>query len=138
MQTTIHRFQHGYLVFTDHGSGPLTWLLRRGFRHCFVILAAEDFAVTLDPLLHRAELRVIDGLLEPVLERLAANGATITPIAVQAGRRSWRGADCMRMAKRLLGLSPWAAATPYGLYKILQSNKYSHKVLNMRSEHPHI
>jgi len=103
-----------------------------------VILAAEDFAVTLDPLLHRAELRVIDGPLEPVLERLAANGATITPIAVQAGRRSWRGADCMRMAKRLLGLSPWAAATPYGLYKILQSNKYSHKVLNMRSEHPHI
>ena len=77
-----------------------------------MILAAEDFAVTLDPLLHRAELRVIDGLLEPVLERLAANGATITPIAVQAGRRSWRGADCMRMAKRLLGLSPWAAAAP--------------------------
>ena len=138
MQTTIHRFQHGYLVFTDHGSGPLTWLLRRGFRHCFVILAAEDYAVTLDPLRHRAELRVIDGLLEPVLERLAANGATITPIAVQAGRRSWRGADCMRMAKRLLGLSPWAAATPYGLYKILQSNKGSHKVPNMRSEHPHI
>ncbi len=138
MQTKIHRFQHGYLVFTDHGSGPLAWLLRRGFRHCFVILATDGFAVTLDPLLHRAELRVIDGPLEPVLERLEANGATITPIAVQPSRRSWRGADCMRMAKRLLGLSPWAAATPYGLYKILQSNKCSYKVLDMQSDHTHI
>lgn len=138
MQTSIHRFQYGYLVFADHGSGPLAWLLRRGFLHCFVILATDDFAVTLDPLLHRAELRVIDGPLKPVLAQLEANGATITPIAVQPGRRSWRGADCMRMAKRLLALSPWAAATPYGLYKTLQSNKCSRKVLDMRNDHPHI
>lgn len=131
MQTSIHRFDHGFLVFTDHGAGPFAWLLRRGFRHCFVILAADDFAVTLDPLLHRAELRVIQGPLAPVLERLQANGAIITPIDVQPGCRSWRGADCLRMAKRLLGLSLWAPLTPYGLYKIAISHKCSNNVLDI-------
>lgn len=118
-------------MFTDHGAGPTAWLLRRGFRHCFVILATDDFAVTLDPLLHRAEVRVIKGPLEPVLQRLRANGAVILPIAVQPGRRSWRGADCLRMAKRLLGLSLWSPLTPYGLYKSAINNKCSYKVLDM-------
>lgn len=125
-------------MFTDHGAGPLSWLLRRGFRHCFVILAADDFAVTLDPLFHCAELRVIDGPFAPVLARLRASGATVTPIAVQLGRRSWRGADCMRMAKRLLGLIPWAAATPYQLFKRLNQEKCSYNILNIGSDHPHI
>ena len=55
LQTKIHYFQHGHFVFTGHGFGPLIWLLRRGFRQRFVILAVEDFAVTLDPLLKPPE-----------------------------------------------------------------------------------
>ena len=54
MQTDIYRFQYRSLVFTDYGSGPVAWLL------------------------HRSELRVMDGPLEPLLEQLEANGATIT------------------------------------------------------------
>lgn len=136
MTTSIHKLNQGYLVFTDHGAGPWRWLLRSGFRHCFVILASETHAVSFDPLLNRVELRVIEGPIAPLLAQLQRQGATILPVTVQPGRRRWQGADCVRLAKRLLGLSPWAAFSPAGLWRWGVFIKCSNNVLDKITPHP--
>jgi hypothetical protein len=109
------------VVFSDHTSCAWLRFLRRGFRHCFIVLRAGPLWLACEPLKDRLEL---DVLALPAEFDLAAfyggqghhvlQGRRLPP----RRRRSLAPAPltCVTVVKRLLGIrAPWVW-TPWQLY----------------------
>lgn len=109
------------VVFADHTSCAWLRFLRRGFRHCFIVLRAGPLWLACEPLKDRLELNV---LALPVEFDLAAFYGAQGHHVLQGGRlpprpqRSFAPAPltCVTVVKRLLGIrAPWVW-TPWQLY----------------------
>lgn len=113
-----------YVVFSDQTD--LWWLkcLRRGFRHCFVIMRFADIWMALDPLAHKTEIMRIDipdafsliGWLESQGERVvcvSAQKAELKPLFPAP-------CSCVEMVKRVLGLRQFFIFTPWQLFNFLK------------------
>jgi hypothetical protein len=109
------------VVFADHAGCPWLRPLRRGFRHCFVVLRAGPVWLACDPLKDRIEL---DALELPVGFDLAAfyrgRGHRVLlgqrPPASRRRRFAPGPLTCVTVVKRLLRIhAPWVW-TPWQLY----------------------
>ena len=107
----------------------LWWLrfLKKGFKHCFVILSNEQNLVVIDPLRNRTEICVMSSFpLARMQSLLEANGYITVRTNV---RQNFTAAvslglfSCVEMAKRLLGIHKFSIITPYRLYKFLNKDK---------------
>lgn len=115
-----------WVVFTDETS--VWWLrgLRRGFRHCFVILHDGVNWVSIDPLLTR--LCVVNHPCADALHLpnyLRSNGYTVIPASINAGPPRVMRPDiftCVSVVRRVLGLHVPGVWTPWQLYRFLQNN----------------
>jgi hypothetical protein len=109
------------VVFADHTSCAWLRFLRRGFRHCFIVLHAGSLWLACEPLKDRIDL---DVLALPAEFDLAAfygrqghhvlQGRRLPP----RPRRPFAPAPltCVTVVKRLLGIrAPWVW-TPWQLY----------------------
>jgi hypothetical protein len=111
-------------VFVDDTACPWLRGLRRGFRHCFVLLHAQPLWLACEPLKDRIELDVLD--LPPEFDLARFYGEQ--GYRVLLGRRPPPGPrrrfapaplTCVTVVKRLLGIhAPWVWS-PWQLYSHL-------------------
>ena len=107
----------------------LWWLrfLKKGFKHCFVVLSNQENLVVIDPLRNRTEICVMSTFpLERLQILLEANG--YITVRTQVRHHSDNAVSlgifsCVEMVKRLLGIHKASIITPYRLYKFLNKNK---------------
>lgn len=108
------------LVVFSGGAG-LLWLrwLKPGFRHCFVALDDGIEWLTVDPLLHRLEIRA-SGLpsgfdLAAEYRRMDLEVIEVVPAPVPVRRAPLGLFTCVETAKRLLGIRARRILTPWQL-----------------------
>lgn len=122
-----HGRRPAIVVYSDNSDLVLLRPLKRGFRHCFVMVSVGSLWVMVDPLSHRTLLAVTDlrGLCDHLIA-LHHTGrrcqvAMTTPyperkILVQPF-------TCVEAVKRILGISAINVLTPFQLYKHNSKNK---------------
>ena len=116
-------YPRALVVFVGRADvGWLRWL-RPGFRHCFVALDDGAAWLTVDPLLHRLEVRAT-GLpcsfdLASEYRRMDLAVLEMAPHPVPLRRAPLGLFTCVETAKRLLGIrAPWVI-TPWQLYRFI-------------------
>lgn len=112
------------VVFSGKADLPWLRLLRRGFRHCFVLLRLGDAWVCVNPLAHRTSVEIWTP--EPDLDLAgwlrAQDGLTVVETVVRhpAHRPSPLGLySCVEAVKRVLGLQERWVLTPAQLHDFL-------------------
>ena len=117
-------YARALVVFS--GRTGVSWLrwLRPGFRHCFVALDDGIEWLTVDPLLHRLEVRA-SGLasdfdLAREYRRMDLIVLEVIPAAVAMRAAPLGLFTCVETAKRLLGIRAWHVVTPWQLYRFLR------------------
>ncbi len=115
------------VVFTDQTD--LWWLtcLRRGFRHCFVLLRFADVWICVDTLVHKTEvmrLDLPDGFhLKDWFEHQGDRVISVpVPLSSATPKILWPAAfSCVESVKRILGVRSFFILTPWQLFRHLQS-----------------
>lgn len=117
-----------WVVFS--GQTDVFWLkfLRRGFRHCFVLIHDGTGWVTVDPMLHYMEIKVHHQVAASFdLPRwLCAQGHIVMPAPVHRGAGKPAPValfSCVEAVKRFLGLHHRFIFTPWQLYRYLQKTQ---------------
>ncbi len=116
-------YRRALVVFSGRtGVGWLRWL-RRGFRHCFVAVDDGNAWLTVDPLLHRLEVRA-SGLpsdydLAGEYRRMGLVVLEVVPAAVPLRRAPLGLFTCVETVKRILGIQARWVLTPWQLYALL-------------------
>lgn len=123
MTTTTIDDSKAWVVFSGQTDLPWLWVLRRGFRHCFVILRANDKWISIDPLAHKTEVGLHSLPSDFDLPSWLKNrGLTVIETDVrQAPKQSAPPMlfTCVEMVKRILGMHDWRILTPWQLYRRL-------------------
>ncbi len=116
-------YARALVVFS--GRTGVRWLrwLKPGYRHCFVAVDDGIEWLTVDPLLHRLEIRA-SGLpsafdLAAEYRRLALDVIEVAPAAVPLRRAPLGLFTCVETAKRLLGIRARWVLTPWQLRRWL-------------------
>ncbi|HPQ50353.1 MAG: hypothetical protein KDJ26_01235 [Alphaproteobacteria bacterium] len=112
------------VVFSDETD--LWWLkfLRRGFRHCFVVIQIHDRWVVIDPMLHFWEVSIPDVSIDFDLARwFREKGMRVVETCILSpSRRCYPPIflSCVEVVKRVVGIhKPWIK-TPLQLYRFLK------------------
>jgi hypothetical protein len=114
-----HSAKRAWVVFSGQTDLPWLRVLRKGFRHCSVILQDNGQWVTLDPMAHRTEVCVhpvaADFDLPAWFER---RGLIVIPVSVQKPLREapWGLFTCVEAVKRVLGIHERFVLTPWQLF----------------------
>jgi hypothetical protein len=124
-----------WVVFCDNSELPWLRWLRRGFRHCFVVLHQQDADgsghwIAIDPLAPLLEVTVPPVPADCDLPAwLAAQGHTVVPAPVHRGLRRpapWAPFTCVETCKRVLGLHARWVITPWHLFRHLTTVRPDH------------
>jgi hypothetical protein len=116
-------YARALVVFS--GRTGVAWLrwLRAGFRHCFVAVDDGVEWLTVDPLLHRLEVRATglpsDFDLAAEYRRMGLTVAEISPAAVPLRRAPLGLFTCVEAVKRILGIRARCVVTPWQLYRFV-------------------
>ncbi len=114
-----------WVVFTDQTDLPWIRVLKRGFRHCFVLIYDGRHWVSVDPMAHCTDVTVHDvpeGFDLPAW--LAGQGHIV--VSARLGREVRRAAPwmmftCVEACKRVLGIRRRFIFTPWQFYNYLKS-----------------
>ena len=117
-----------WVVFSDDTDIGFLKMLKRGFRHCFVLIRQDRTWILVDP---RADMTEITILPHPAHFNLpryfTETGKTVcrVPATMNAPRRiaplvPW---SCVESVKRVIGLHARFTLTPYQLYRTLTRTK---------------
>lgn len=120
------KVQRAWVVFS--GETDLVWLrfiLRAGFRHCFVLLHDGRYWISVDPLAAYTDIQIHDGLEQGfcLSAWLAQNGYQVVKADLDRGQKTQAPlsfVSCVEVVKRVLGLRHRFIVTPYQLYKFLK------------------
>lgn len=119
------------VVFSDTCDLPLLRLLKRGFRHCFVVLRRGGAWVVVDPLAHRTVVDLVPGCLARDADEVAALyrarglSAVVVPVAEPPHRLApVRLHTCVETVKRLLGRRAAGVFTPAQLHAYLIDERH--------------
>ncbi len=115
--------QNILVVFSD--DTDIWWLkvLRRGYRHCFVMVDTIAGWVSIDPLLRQTEIIGLGNIDHDVLtewlisEGYTVIGATIRPLEKHV--LPIPAISCVGHIKRILGITTLKVLTPWQLYNYL-------------------
>lgn len=122
------------VVFADHAGCPWLRALRRGYRHCFVVLRAGSVWLACEPLKDRIELDALDLPSEfdlAAFYRQQGHRVLLGQRPSPTTRRRFALAPltCVTVVKRLLGINaPWVW-TPWQLYSHLSSPELGFRVV---------
>lgn len=124
-EKTEYSEKHGWVVFS--GKTDLSWLrcLKKGFRHCYVLINDGKCWVSVDPMAHQTDIVVhsvpadfdLPGWFrarehEVLPVRLSGAPKKPAPIAFFT---------CVEAVKRMIGLHKASVFTPWQLYQFLKS-----------------
>lgn len=120
----LRRDNPALVVFMGSSDLRRLRLLRRGFRHCFVVVSTAGGWVICDPLSHQTDLDIVSGFSCHELAAWYRNaGMRVIETRVRAAPRQpapLRPYTCVEAVKRILGLhAPWVI-TPWQLYRLLR------------------
>jgi len=109
------------VMFGDRADLPWLKILKRGYRHCFVVIEGEGALwVICNPLSHYTELGIMAGTgAAAIATHYRALGYRVLETRVtQPPKRSapWRPYTCVEAVKRVLGLHAPGVLTPWQLY----------------------
>lgn len=96
--------------------------LRKGFRHCFLILENNGVLFIVDPLASKIQLSSIFIDKTLFFNILIMNNMTILKTSFfDITKTSWKFGifTCVQVIKRILGIYNFRIITPYQLYKFL-------------------
>lgn len=114
---------YALVVFTDDTDIWGLRLLKRGFRHCFVLIHAGGLWVSVDPLAHKTDVCVVTPRNGGDLEDwLTQEGCTLVrvPLEEAPAQMLWPALHtCVESVKRILGLRRFLIVTPWQLYRFL-------------------
>lgn len=121
---TAHESQKFWVVFS--GETDLAWLriLKRGFRHCFIVMRDGDHWMTFDPMAHYTELNihnVSNGF--DLKEWFENQGFYLVPACKETPiEKPMTPAffTCVEAVKRVLGIRSPFIVTPWQLYQFLK------------------
>ncbi|MGF1562546.1 MAG: hypothetical protein ACFB3T_10245 [Geminicoccaceae bacterium] len=112
------------MVFVDHTTAIELRCLKRGFRHCFVLLAREGRWLLADMLLHELVVESIDvpsdfdlGAFYRSQGHHVIEGERLGP--PPRACLSLRPLTCVELVKRALGVRAFWVVTPHQLYRFL-------------------
>lgn len=87
-------------------------LLKRGFRHCAVLISIDGYNVLIDNMSHKCQFDIIDDEI------------TLTNIKVFPSRIIFNNSllpiTCVSVVKNFLGIRKWWIQTPWQLYRYLK------------------
>ncbi len=118
-------YARALVVFSGRtGLRCLLWL-KPGYRHCFVAVDDGVEWLTIDPLLHRLEVRA-SGLpsdfdLAAEYRKMSLDVIEVVPAAVPLRRAPLGLFTCVETAKRLLGVRARWVLTPWQLQRWLRT-----------------
>lgn len=126
MPARIRAPARGWVVFGDGNHLPWLRFLRRGFRHCFVLLQQGDAWVSVEPLLGGIEVLVHEHSARFNLPgHLARAGFTVVPVGLLSAPGKIRipmVCTCVEVVQRVIGVRRAFLLTPWQLYRFLISN----------------
>ena len=108
------------------GQTDLWWLkfLRRGFRHCFVVMNLNDRWVAIDPMAHHLEVSVPDVPVSFDLKGwFEESGMLVVETYIRIPERRCYPPfflSCVEVVKRVLGVHAPFVFTPAQLYRYLK------------------
>ena len=120
-------FPYCYVGFVDRTEiRILRFVLKRGFRHCFIIMGDEERCIVIDPISNRIDVSYFPldvRVVRKMLMRSSSIGATfvrirrryVPNVCVSSGIFT-----CVEVVKRILGISKFSVFTPFRLYKLLK------------------
>lgn len=113
-----------WVVFSDETDLPFLKCLRRGFRHCFVVIRDRGHWISYDPLAHYTELFWVDvPETFDLLGWLSEQGMTVikVPSSLCPKQKIFPPMmfTCVEAVKRMIGLRGWWILTPWQLYAAL-------------------
>jgi len=114
------------VVFRD--ATEIRWLrvLKRGFRHCAILVEAEKGWILCDALSHKTVLKqVYNRSSESVVACLAAAGLHALEVRLQTPPERMAPIlpfTCVEAVKRIVGIHAWWIVTPWQLYQHLMQN----------------
>lgn len=112
-----------WVAFSDETDLPFLRFLRRGFRHCFVVIYDGGHWISCDPLAHYTELALVDvpetfdllgwlrgqGMILVQVPLMPLCPRVLPPMIF----------TCVEAVKRIIGLRAWWVFTPWQLYRAL-------------------
>ena len=122
MRFSQKNFLSAYVVFEDQTN--LWWLkfLKRGFRHCYVILDFEKFLVEVNSYSNKMIVKAIDN--KNYIKTLEVfHRARVVKTSINFTPKSLCPISCftcVEAVKRILGLQNFFIITPYSLYNKLK------------------
>ena len=115
--------EKAWVVFSGQTEISYLKFLRRGFKHCFIVLKRGDHWITLDPLAHKTEIELHYLPRQFNLpEWLTQRGHTVVETLFQQAPMKPLPVSiftCTETVKRILGVHAWRVFTPWQLYKYL-------------------
>ncbi len=113
-----------WVVFSDKTDIRILKILRRGFRHCFMIMQQDGRWILVDPRANKTDICLLPHPRDFNLPRYYANqGMTVVKVpSIKTPNRilSPFPVTCIATLKRIIGLHHMTILTPYQLYKFLQ------------------
>lgn len=121
-ETQIPSAQKAWVVFS--GQTDMAWLrlLKKDFRHCYVVLFDGAHWISVEPLANTMEVTVHDVPPEFDLPLwLSDQGLTVVPaqISKEMKQAPWMVFTCVEAVKRILGIHKRFIFTPWQLYRHL-------------------
>ena len=128
-------FRHGYVVFEDNTT--LWWLrlLKRGFRHCYVLIklrGGKNSWLEINPLSNQLFVSEHYSSSEEDYPVRLRRCRACRVIAVNFARAPLKCAplgifSCVEFVKRIVGIHCFSIFTPYQLYKKLKKSQNCRK-----------
>jgi len=117
-----HIEQKAWVVFSDETDLKILKILKRGFRHCFVLLNNGKHWIAMDPLANRTEITVPETPIDFDLPLwLKTQGYIVQPARIMSFRSPAPITilSCVELVKRVLGIRKRRIITPWQLYQYL-------------------
>lgn len=126
----FYGFSEVYVVFEDADS--IWWLrfLKKGFRHCFVLLISREnnSAILLNPRSNQIDIQFFSHCDSDQFIQSYASICGRTILRVHLGHAPLKTAPvmlftCVEFVKRILGIHNFSIITPYQLYKKIKNSR---------------
>jgi len=120
--------QAAWIVFQDETDLTFLKILRRGFRHCFMMIQQEGRWILIDPRANKTDIHLLPHPKDFNFPRYYTEQGKIV-VKIPAGQKtplrvlSPFPVSCVTTLKRVIGLHRFWIFTPYQLYKHLLKTK---------------
>ncbi len=109
-----------WLVFTNQTDFKALYMLKSGFRHCFVVMKKDGQWLSIDPMAHFTEVTMQECGIVKYLDDLNYQIIEVPNPAILQKAAPPMILTCVEVCKRLLGIHKITILTPWQLYRHVQ------------------